>query len=323
MNVTVAALYKFTRFEDPHPLRGQLLELCNQLGIKGTILLAAEGINGTIAGAGGAIEAVIAHIRSLPGCSETEVKYSTAATIPFFRMKVRVKKEIVTLGVADLDPTQPGEYVSPADWNALVDDPNVILIDTRNDYEVAIGSFKGAVNPKTTSFTELPLWMEAFKTSLPLGAPKPKLAMFCTGGIRCEKSTALMRANGFTDVVHLKGGILKYLEEVPATDSRWQGECFVFDQRVSVGHGLTPGSYKICYACRTPLSRLDIEHPSFEHGVRCPHCLDNRGVDQRARYAERQRQVDMAISQGQEHIGPQSARANVQAAIAHTADENC
>lgn len=323
MSVTVAALYKFTRFEDPYALREPLIVKCNQLGIKGTILLAVEGINGTIAGSADAIETVIAHIRALPGCAETDVKFSTAAAIPFFRMKVRVKKEIVTLGVEDFDPTLPGEYVSPADWNALVDDPNVILIDTRNEYEVAIGSFKGAVNPRTASFTELPQWMEAFKASLPADAPKPKLAMFCTGGIRCEKSTALMRANGFDDVVHLKGGILKYLEDVPQQDSRWQGECFVFDQRVSVGHGLTLGSYKICYACRTPLSRLDIEHPSFEHGVRCPHCQNDRGADQRARYAERQRQVDMAVSHGQDHIGPQSARVNIQAAIAHTADENC
>jgi len=301
--ITVAALYKFTRFDDPEAIRAPLLEACNAHGIKGTLLLASEGINGTIAGTAEGIAAILNHIRALPGCADTDIKFSHAETMPFFRMKVRVKPEIVTLRVPDVDPTQPGTYIQPAEWNALVDDPNVIMIDTRNDYEVAIGTFKGAVNPKTTAFTELPEWVEAFKASLPADAPKPKLAMFCTGGIRCEKSTALMKAHGFDDVVHLKGGILNYLEHVPAEESRWEGECFVFDQRVSVGHGLALGTYTSCHACRMPLSRVDIEHPAFEHGVSCPHCYDAKDEAQRARYAERQRQVEKAEAQGRAHIG--------------------
>jgi UPF0176 protein len=309
--ITVAALYKFTRFDDPEAVRAPLLEACNALGIKGTLLLATEGINGTIAGSAAAIDAILAHIRALPGCSDTDVKFSHAEAMPFFRMKVRVKPEIVTLRVPEVDPTKPGRYVQPADWNALVDDPNVIMIDTRNDYEVAIGTFKGAVNPNTTSFTELPAWVETFKASLPADAPRPKLAMFCTGGIRCEKSTALMKAHGFDDVVHLKGGILKYLEDVPAAESRWQGECFVFDQRVSVGHGLALGTYTSCHACRMPLSRTDIEHPAFEHGVSCPHCYDAKDEAQRARYAERQRQVEKAEAEGREHIGVRMTKESV------------
>jgi UPF0176 protein len=267
------------------------------------LLLAPEGINGTIAGTSEGIGVVLDYIRALPGCAETDVKFSHADTMPFFRLKVRVKPEIVTLRAPEADPTQPGAYVEPKDWNAFVDDPNVILIDTRNDYEVAIGTFQGALNPDTKNFTDLPEWVEAFNAALPADAPKPKVAMFCTGGIRCEKSTALMRAHGFDDVVHLKGGILKYLEDVPAEQSRWEGECFVFDQRVSVGHGLELGSYKICHACRVPLSRTDIESPKFQHGVSCPHCFEAKDEAQRARYAERQRQVDAAKARGEAHIG--------------------
>jgi UPF0176 protein len=225
--------------------------------------------------------------------------------MPFYRMKVRIKTEIVTLRAPEADPAQPGTYVEPQDWNALVDDPEVVLIDTRNSYEVAIGSFAGALNPKTQSFSDLPHWLAAFKTSLPAENPRPKIAMFCTGGIRCEKSTALLRAHGFEDVVHLRGGILKYLEEVPAEHSRWHGECFVFDQRVSVGHGLAPGSYVSCHACRMPLALADVEHPAFEEGVSCPFCVEARDPTQRARYAERARQVQRAVQEGREHIGMQ------------------
>jgi len=301
--ITVAALYKFTRFDDPQALRSPLLEACSAHAIKGTLLLASEGINGTIAGDAEGLAVVIDHIRALPGCDDMDVKYSRAESMPFFRTKVRVKPEIVTLRAPEADPTQPGTYIHPQDWNALVDDPDVILIDTRNDYEVAIGSFRGALNPQTESFTELPAWVEAFKASLPADAPRPKVAMFCTGGIRCEKSTALMRAHGFDDVVHLKGGILKYLEEVPADQSRWQGECFVFDQRVSVGHGLELGTYKICHACRSPLSRADIDHPAFRYGIVCPHCTEARDETQRARYTERQRQMEKAAIEGKAHVG--------------------
>src|SRR5690606_8381290 len=229
------ALYRFAPFDDPAGLRQPLIELCAEQAIKGTLLLAREGINGTIAGSAEGIEAVIAHIRALPGCAELDVKYSAAAAMPFKRMKVRLKKEIVTMKVAGIDPARDAApYVAPADWNAIVDDPDTVLIDTRNDFEVGYGSFEGALNPHTTSFGDFPGWWRANAESL---AGK-RIAMFCTGGIRCEKSTAFLRSEGVEDVVHLKGGILAYLEQVPAEASRWRGSCFVFDERVSVGHGL-------------------------------------------------------------------------------------
>ena len=230
-----AALYRFTRFDDPAALQKPLLAACNANGVKGTLLLAHEGINGTIAGPPEGIEAVLAHIRALPGCAELDVKYSTAAAMPFQRMKVRLKKEIVTLKVAGLDPARDAApYVDPADWNALVDDPDTVLIDTRTGGGVGYGSFAGAVDPATKSFGEFPDWWRANAERF---AGK-RVAMFCTGGIRCEKSTAFLRSEGVEDVVHLKGGILAYLEQVPAEESRWHGSCFVFDERVSVGHGL-------------------------------------------------------------------------------------
>ena len=235
MTFTVAALYRFAPFDDPAALRQPLLDLGAERGVRGTLLLASEGINGTIAGSAESIAAVIDHIRALPGCAELDVKYSTAAAMPFQRMKVRLKKEIVTLKVAELDPARDAApYVDPADWNALVDDPGTVLIDTRNGFEVGYGSFDGAVDPATKSFGEFPDWWRANAARF---AGK-RVAMFCTGGIRCEKSTAFLRSEGVEDVVHLKGGILAYLEQVPADQSRWHGSCFVFDERVSVGHGL-------------------------------------------------------------------------------------
>ncbi|MDZ3832924.1 MAG: rhodanese-related sulfurtransferase [Sphingopyxis sp.] len=235
MTFTVAALYRFAPFDDPAALRQPLYDLCTAGGVKGTLLLAREGVNGTIAGTEAAIGAVIAHIRALPGCADLDVKYSSAAAMPFQRLKVRLKKEIVTMKVPGIDPArQVGTYVAPADWNAVVDDPDTVVIDTRNDFEVGYGSFDGALNPHTKSFGEFPDWWRAHAGEF---AGK-RIAMFCTGGIRCEKSTAFLRAEGIDDVVHLKGGILAYLEQVPAADSRWQGSCFVFDERVSVGHGL-------------------------------------------------------------------------------------
>lgn len=231
----VAALYRFAPFNDPGALRQPLLDLCAAGGVKGTLLLAREGVNGTIAGSEAAIVAVLAHIRALPGCAELDVKYSVAADMPFQRMKVRLKREIVTMKVPGLDPARDAApYVDPADWNALVDDPGTVLIDTRNDFEVGYGSFDGAVDPETKSFGEFPDWWRANAERF---AGK-RVAMFCTGGIRCEKSTAFLRSEGIDEVVHLKGGILAYLEQVPETDSRWHGSCFVFDERVSVGHGL-------------------------------------------------------------------------------------
>ncbi|RHW18508.1 rhodanese-related sulfurtransferase [Sphingomonas gilva] len=298
--IRVAALYRFARFDDPAGLRGPLLDLCEARGVKGTLLLAREGINGTIAGAAEAIEAVVAHIRGLPGCADLEVKYSSAAAMPFHRMKVRLKREIVTMGEPGIDPlTGAGHYVKPADWNALIGDPRTILIDTRNDYEVAVGSFAGAVDPRTKSFRDFPAWFRAHRAELE-GRP---VAMFCTGGIRCEKATAFAKAAGIEEVYHLEGGILKYLEEVPAEESRWRGECFVFDERVAVGHGLAPGSHSLCRACRMPVSPEDRASPLYEEGVACPACHGARDEAQRAGYAERHRQVKLAEARGQAHVG--------------------
>ena len=235
MTFTVAALYRFAPCDDPAALRAPLLDLCAAQGVKGTLLLAREGVNGTIAGSAEGIAAVVAHIRALPGCAELDVKYSSAAAMPFQRLKVRLKKEIVTMKVPGVDPAREvGAYVAPADWNAVIDDPDTIVIDTRNDFEVGYGSFAGAVNPQTKSFGDFPGWWRDHAADL---AGK-RVAMFCTGGIRCEKSTAFLKSEGVADVVHLKGGILAYLEQIPEADSRWQGSCFVFDERVSVGHGL-------------------------------------------------------------------------------------
>ena len=300
--VQVAALYRFTLFEDPAALRAPLLAACEAKGVRGTLLLAHEGINGTIAGTQHAIAAVLDHIRTLPGCAELDVKFSTADEMPFNRMKVRLKREIVTMGEPDIDPTQSvGRYVDPADWNALISDPDCVVIDTRNDYEVAVGSFEGAVDPKTPSFRDFPAWFRENREELLEG--KKKVAMFCTGGIRCEKSTSFLRSEGVENVFHLKGGILKYLEEVPEDQSTWRGDCFVFDERVTVRHGLETGEYGLCRACRRPVSLSDRASPAYVEGVSCPACFDERTPEQRARYAERQRQEALARKRGTAHVG--------------------
>jgi UPF0176 protein len=298
--IRVAALYRFARFDDPEALRVRLADLCTAESIKGTLLLAHEGINGTIAGAPDAIERVVATLRALPGCADLDVKWSTAATMPFLRMKVRVKREIVTMGIADLDPLDTGDYVSPAEWNALITQPGTLLIDTRNDYEVKIGTFTGALDPETASFRDFPAWVEAHRDEI---AGAERVAMFCTGGIRCEKATALLKAEGISEVHHLKGGILAYLEQVPATDSRWEGECFVFDERVAIKHGLAEGSHTLCRACRMPVSAEDRVSPLYREGTSCPACHDSRDDNQRAGYAERHRQVKLAERRGTTHVG--------------------
>ncbi|MER8437274.1 rhodanese-related sulfurtransferase [Mesorhizobium sp. M1312] len=297
----VAALYRFARLDGFAALRAPLAAFCCGRGIKGTLLLAHEGINGTVAGSEADIAALIDHLESIEGLAGLEVKYSSAAQMPFHRMKVRLKREIVTMGVKDLDlAASAGTYVAPADWNALISDADTIVIDTRNAYEVSIGTFKGAVDPATTSFREFPSWVEQHRAEL-VGR---KVAMFCTGGIRCEKATAYVKSLGFEDVFHLKGGILKYLEEVPAEQSLWQGECFVFDERVSVSHGLVEGEAELCRACRHPLTGQDLLSPKYTAGTSCPHCFDTRSDEDRARYAERQRQVELAEAQGRApHIG--------------------
>jgi len=298
--VVVAALYRFTRFEDPAALKGPLAKTCCSHGVKGTLLLAREGINGTIAGSRAGIGAVLAHIRSLPGCADLEHKESLAQDMPFHRMKVRLKREIVTMGVEDIDPNHiVGTYVEPEDWNHLICDPDTVVIDTRNGYEVAIGTFEGAIDPATRSFSEFPGWFRSKHNEF---AGK-KIAMFCTGGIRCEKSTAFAKQAGATEVYHLKGGILKYLERVAPEDSKWRGGCFVFDERVSVGHGLEPDGHVLCRACRMPLKPQDLSHPHFEEGVSCHHCHASRTDEDRARYRERHRQVKLAEARGSRHVG--------------------
>jgi len=301
--IHVAALYQFTRFDDLAALQTPLAALCCANGVKGTLLLAPEGINGTIAGSDTGIDAVLAHIRGLPGCAGLDVKHARAAAMPFHRMKVRLKREIVTMGEPDIDPVAAGAYVAPQDWNALIDAPDTILIDTRNDYEVAIGSFAGAIDPKTRSFREFPEWVRAHRREWEAAGKAPRIAMFCTGGIRCEKATAFLKAEGLDDVYHLKGGILAYLEQVPETDSRWQGECFVFDERVAVGHGLELGTHGLCRACRMPVSAADRVSPLFVEGVSCPACHADRTVEQRERYAERHRQAELAAARGEAHVG--------------------
>ncbi|MBL0116072.1 MAG: rhodanese-related sulfurtransferase [Sphingomonadales bacterium] len=298
---TVAALYHFAPFDNPAAVKPHLLEACRANGVKGTLLLAREGINGTIAGQQAGIDAVLAQIRNLPGCEALDVKFSTASDLPFHRMKVRLKKEIVTLGVPGIDPSRDvGRYVEAAEWNALISDPETIVIDTRNEYEVKIGTFKGALDPKTRSFSQFPDWFRAHRAEF---GNNPKVAMFCTGGIRCEKSTAFLRAEGIEDVAHLKGGILKYLETVPKEKSLWEGECFVFDERVSVGHGLAPGSHSLCRACRMPLNAEECASVDFVEGVQCPHCAASRTDEQRRRYAERHKQVALAERRGERHVG--------------------
>ena len=307
-NFLTAALYKFVELPDFVALHAPLLACCEAHGVKGTLLLASEGINGTIAGTPEGVQAVLGYLRRDPRLAGLEHKEAHAAQMPFYRMKVRLKKEIVTLGVPDVHPAlMAGQYVKPQDWDELLADPALVLVDTRNDYEVAIGSFQGAINPATHSFSELPAWVEKEMAEggvlAPVDGKKPRVAMFCTGGIRCEKSTAFMRAQGFEEVYHLEGGILKYLETMPEANSRWQGECFVFDERVSVGHGLQPGDFTLCRSCRDPLSATDRQSPGYELGVSCAHCQDRTTELQKQGYRERQRQVELAATRHQAHIG--------------------
>ena len=302
--VCVAALYRFARFDDCASLREPLEQVCRQHGVRGTLLLAAEGINGTIAGPSAGIARVLDHIRALPDCADLDVKFSSAAAMPFHRLKVRLKREIVTMGETGIDPrASVGTYVEPEEWNGLIADPETIVIDTRNDYEVAIGSFAGALDPGTTSFREFPQWFRENRARL-LGEGKaPKVAMFCTGGIRCEKSTAFLKQEGVDEVYHLKGGILRYLETVPEQQSLWQGECFVFDERVAVGHGLAAGTHTLCRACRRPLGEQERQSALYEEGVSCSACHGERTDTQRASSRERHRQELLATARGEAHIG--------------------
>lgn len=297
----VAALYQFVALPDYEALRQPLLDCCEKAGIRGTLLLAAEGINGTVAGRREAIDALRGHLAEDGRFDRLEYKESHATEMPFLRMKVRLKKEIVTMGVEGIDPNRTvGTYVPPEDWNALISDPEVTVIDTRNDYEYAIGTFERAVDPETGSFREFPAYVSE---NLDPGKQK-KLAMFCTGGIRCEKATAYMLEQGFEEVYHLQGGILKYLETVPEEESLWKGDCFVFDERVAVGHGLKEGDYGLCRACRMPLNAVERASPLFVDGVSCPHCHDSQSDRNKARAAERQKQMELADRRSERHMGP-------------------
>lgn len=304
----VVALYRFTEVADPAAWQRALAGFCRGRGIRGTLLVAPEGVNGTVAGTPAAIDALLGYLHGealFEGRLEgAEIKFSGAARMPFHRLKVRIKKEIVTLRAPEANPARRvGTHVAPGDWNRLISRNDIVLIDTRNDYEVALGSFAGAIDPGTTSFT-------GFKDYVAQNldpARHPRVAMFCTGGIRCEKASAYMLAQGFEEVFHLKGGILSYLEQVPEHESRWHGECFVFDERVSVGHGLAAGEASLCRACRRPLTAADRAHPDYRDGVACPHCAGEARRRQAA--AERQRQVEIAAGRGDAHLGDDATAA--------------
>ena len=303
--VVVCALYKFVTLDNYQELRSPLHNEMEKLDVRGTLLLANEGINGTIAGTEQGVKALLAWLKTDPRLTEIDYKLSFTDVMPFNRTKVKLKKEIVTMGVEGIDPKQVvGTYVDPLDWNALISDPEVLLIDTRNDYEYSVGTFKNAINPNTESFREFPDYIQ---NNLDPKQHK-KVAMFCTGGIRCEKSTAYLKEQGFEAVYHLKGGILKYLEVVPEAQTLWQGECFVFDDRVTVNHKLERGQYDQCNACRLPITEADKSSPHYEQGVSCPHCYDKVSAEQKARFSEREKQVALAKQRGETHIGKEAAQ---------------
>jgi UPF0176 protein len=296
----VSALYHFAKLDNFEELQAPLLNKMKENGVKGTLLLALEGINGTISGTRQGIDNVMNFIRSDTRLAKLVTKESFAEKIPFYRSKVKLKKEIVTMGVAGIDPKHiVGTYVKPQDWNALISSPDVVVVDTRNDYEVAIGTFKNALNPETTTFREFPQYAQEQLTA----AKSKKIAMFCTGGIRCEKSTAYLKQIGFNEVYHLEGGILKYLEEIPEEKSLWEGECFVFDSRVAVKHGLAQGKYDQCFACRMPITSEEKHSQFYVKGISCPHCFDQQTQEQKRSHAERQKQIAIAAQRGEEHIG--------------------
>ena len=298
----VYTLYKFTALENPQRLRLRLLSVMKANGVRGTLLLAPEGINGTICGVRAGVDAVLGWLGRQPGLDGIAPGESLADAAPFKRTRVKLKKEIVTMGVAGIDPGRSGVHVDPRAWNALIDEDDTLVVDVRNTYEVKIGSFEGALNPGTANFREFPAFADAHLTP----HKHKKIAMYCTGGIRCEKSTAYLKQRGFERVFHLKGGILNYLEVVPEAESRWRGECFVFDDRVAVDHRLNKGAYDQCHACRSPISETDKRDARYIPGAACPHCHDRVSAAARARFVERQKQVDLAADRGAVHIGPRA-----------------
>lgn len=300
--ILVAALYKFVEIDDLLSLQSNLYEICEKNNIMGTILIANEGINGTISGKTNEINQTISLLKSDKRFANIEIKYSSTDKQPFHRMKVRLKKEIVTIGLPEINPNKKvGTYVKPEDWNDLISDPNVIVIDTRNKYETKIGSFQNALDPETSSFREFPDWVKKFKSSKE-NANK-KIAMFCTGGIRCEKASSLMKEEGFEDVYHLQGGILKYLETIDKENSLWNGECFVFDQRVCLTDELEVGSYKMCFACRMPITEEEMQNEKYIEGISCIYCYDKTTKEKKERFGSRQRQILLAKERGEKHLG--------------------
>lgn len=300
--ILVAALYKFVEIDDLHSLQSNLYEICEKNNIMGTILIANEGINGTISGKNNEINQTISLLKSDKRFANIEIKYSSTDKQPFHRMKVRLKKEIVTIGLPEINPNKKvGTYVKPDDWNDLISDPNVVVIDTRNKYETKIGSFQNALDPETSSFREFPDWVKKFKSSKE-NANK-KIAMFCTGGIRCEKASSLMKEEGFEDVYHLQGGILKYLETIDKENSLWNGECFVFDQRVCLTDELEVGSYKMCFACRMPITEEEMQNEKYIEGISCIYCYDKTTKEKKERFGSRQRQILLAKERGEKHLG--------------------
>lgn len=307
MQYVVAAIYKFVVLEDFKALRFPLLAAMRDHDVRGTLLLAREGINGTVAGTRQGIDRLMAYLESDDRLKQLRCKESFCDQVPFHRTMVKIKKEIVTMGVTDIDPKQiVGTYIKPKDWNQLISDPEVTVIDTRNKYEVGIGTFKNAVNPDTESFREFPIYVNEQLDPV----QHKRVAMFCTGGIRCEKATAFLKGQGFDDVYHLEGGILQYLKDVPESESLWQGECFVFDRRVAVGHGLEQGRHDICYACRYPISEQDKAEDTYVKGVSCPRCFDKTTPEQRHRFQDRQTQVELAEIRGEQHIGQPVSKNN-------------
>ena len=301
----IAALYKFTKILDPLKLHKEIRIQLKRLSIHGTILVSDEGINGTISSSTNEnLSLAINYIKGVKGFNDLDIKFSSSDKNPFVRLKVKLKKEIVTIGDESIDPTLTvGEYVEPKDWNKLIDDEDTIIIDTRNNYEYSIGTFRDSLNPKTNKFREFPNWINKQKFTSKEKKDK-NIAMFCTGGIRCEKASSLLKKEGFKNVYHLKGGILKYFESVPEDNSRWEGECFVFDDRVSVKHNLSKGTYDMCHGCRMPITDVDKESKKYIRGVSCPNCFDETTEEQKSRYMSRQKQVDLAKERNQKHIGP-------------------
>ena len=298
--IVVAALYKFVSLDDFADIQQPLLDVCNAADVKGTLLLAHEGINGTVAGSRAGIDKMLAWLRSDPRLADLPHKESYTSEPPFLRMKVKLKKEIVTIGIPEVSPTKTvGTYVQGKEWDALLDDPDVVVIDTRNEYEYAVGTFENAVNPHTETFREFPDYV---RENLDPKKNK-KVAMFCTGGIRCEKASSFMLEEGFEEVFHLDGGILKYLEQTSPQEQKWQGECFVFDERVTVDSELNKGSYDMCHACRMPITKAEQERPEFEAGVSCHYCIDKRTEAQKAAAREREKQMQLATQRGEQHLG--------------------